>query len=573
MRRDFFVAALSAVARLLVVLALHAALFASAADDESRVAHIKLLAINDFHGHLAAGTKFAGRPAGGAAVLAAYLKAAQRGVEDRTLIVNAGDNVGASPLASALLADEPTIMFFNQLANEHCRYDDRTASRCNMVSTLGNHEFDRGLPELKRLLDGGNSASGSHLENPWRGARFATLNANVVHATTRQPVFTPWIVKEIDGVKIGFIGIVLRQTPEMVSRSGIEGLQFLDEVETINRYSAELRSNGTGVIVVLMHQGGSQDGYVGATLRSSPTIAGEIASIAARLNDGVDVIVSGHAHSFTNARLANASGKPMLVTQAWSYGMAFADIDITVDRVSGRVTASSASIVATYTDAGPGLRPDPDTAALVRRAEESAAPIANRAIASLMRDVVRTPNAAGESPLGDLIADAQRVAMGADIAFMNPGGIRDDLRASAVASLPAGTVTYGDVYAVHPFGNRVLRLSMTGEQVYRLLAQQFSPTQRMPRMLQVSGLSYTYDAAAGRILEVRQNGRAIGRDETFTVAVNDFLAGGGDRFEVFSAIRDGRISGPLDRDALADYLRSLPQPVVRPAPDRILRVN
>ncbi len=548
--------------------------------------HVKLLAFNDFHGQISAGRNVNGRPAGGAPVFAAYLKAAQAGMEDRTFLVNAGDNVGASGLPSALLRDEPTLMFYNQLANEHCGYEHRADARCNVVATLGNHEFDQGADELLRLVQGGNHVAGPFLENPWRGAKFAYISANAVEVRSGAPIVPAYVVKSIryreEGgaqreLPIAFIGAVLKDTPTIVPASGVAGVRFVDEAAAINRYVEEFRQRGIRAIVVLIHQGGTQSAYAGPTDPARADVAGEIVEIVKRLDDEVDVVVSGHTHAFTNALLENNNGKKILVTQAFAYGTAYADIDLEISPTTGDVEDKSASIVTTYADAGPGLTPDPAAAALTAEAERRVAPVANRVVGAVAADITRFQNQAGESALGDLIADAQRVAMGTDFAFMNAGGLRADLRSVSSRGLPVptGTVTYGDLFAIHPFANRLVEMQLTGQQVYALLEQQFPPHQRLARMLQISGLDYTWDAsqqAAGhRVVEVRAGGRPIERSKRYTVTVNSFLAGGGEKFTV---LMDGttRREGPVDLEALIAYLTLLKQPVSAPVPgDRILR--
>jgi 5'-nucleotidase len=540
--------------------------------------HVKLLAFNDFHGQISAGRSVDGRPAGGAPVFAAYLRAAEAGMEDHTFIVNAGDNVGASGLSSALLRDEPTLMLYNQLANEHCGYERRADARCNFVATLGNHEFDRGSDELLRQIRGGNYSAGPFLESPWRGARFAYISANAVEAGSGAPILSPYVIKSIayrdeDNAQrelpIAFVGAVLKDTPSIVPAAGVAGIRFLDEAAAINRYVEELRRRGIKTIIVLIHQGGTQSAYIGPTDPAKAGVTGEIVDFVRLLDDEVDVVVSGHTHAFTNALVKNKNGKDILVTQAFAYGTAYADIDLEISPGTGDVVSKSASIVTTYADAGPGLTPDPAAAALTAAAELRVAPVANRVIGIVAGDITRIQNGNGESALGDVIADAQRAALETDFAFMNAGGLRADLRSvpSRSLPLPPGTVTYADLFAIHPFGNRLIEMELTGEQVYALLEQQFPPHQRLARMLQISGLEYTWDAspqAAGhRIVEVRAGGRPIDRSKRYTVAVNSFLAGGGEKFTVLTNGTDIR-EGPIDVDALIAYIASLKQPVTAP---------
>jgi 5'-nucleotidase len=281
--------------------------------------------------------------------------------------------------------------------------------------------------------------------------------------------------------------------------------------------------------------------------------------------------------AFTNALVKNKNGKDILVTQAFAYGTAYADIHLEINPATGDVVSKSASVVTTYADSGPGLTPDAAAAALTAAAERSVAPVANRIIGTVAEDITRLQNEAGESALGDVIADAQRAAMGSDFAFMNAGGLRANLRSVSFRSLPLpqGTVTYADLFAIHPFGNRLIEMKLTGEQIYALLEQQFPSHQRLARMLQISGLEYTWDAspqAAGhRIVEVRTDGRPIDRSKRYTVTVNSFLAGGGEKFTVL-ADGTGRREGPVDLDALIAYLTTLKQPVTAPVTgDRIVR--
>jgi 5'-nucleotidase len=538
---------------------------------------VKLLSINDFHGQLSAGRRVSNRPVGSAGALASYLKAAQAGNEDKTIVVHAGDHVGATPPASALLQDEPAITFLNQLANDHCRYPERDERherderaewhpKCNLVGTLGNHEFDEGVAEMQRLLNGGNHASGPFLEAPWRGARFPYVSANVVDARTGKPVLPPYVIKKIDGMPIAFIGAVLKATPTIVTPSGVAGVKFLDEADAINAYIPELRRKHVRAIVVLIHQGGRQNTYNGATLPDAPAVTGDIVDIVTRLHDEVDVVVSGHWHSFSNALLSNQNGKPILVTQAFSSGTAYGDIDLEISRASRDVVAKSAAIVTTWADAGPGLAPDPQAAQLTAAAEEKVAPLVNQVIGVAAADITRTENTAGESALGNLIADAQRAAMGTDFAFMNPGGIRADIF--------AGDVTWGELFTVQPFGNSLVKMDLTGQQVYTLLEQQWTG-QPFARLLKTSGLTYTWDAAlpaGGRVVAVYKNGALIDKAATYSVTVNSFMADGGDNFTVLPA-GTNRVGGPVDLDALIAYIKSIPQPFATSIEGRVQRLN
>lgn len=549
---------------------------AGKADAASQV-EIKLLGINDFHGQLSTGRRVANRPVGGAAVLGAYLRAAQSGMERDTTIVHAGDHVGASPPASALLQDEPAISFLNLLANTECRYAEpenerdneadnrRDKTNCNIVGTLGNHEFDEGQTEMRRLVRGGNHAKGPFLESPYRGARFPYVSANVVDKTTGEPIFAPYTVRRMAGVPVAFIGAVLKETPTIVTPTGIANLRFLDEATAINRYVAELKADGVRAIVVTIHQGGRQPNYLGAT-KPTAAVTGAVADIVAQLDDEVDVVISGHAHAFTNALLKNRNGKEILVTQAFSAGTAYADIALKVDRRTRDVVEKSAAVITTFGDAGPGLIPDPAIAQLVADAEAKVAPLVERVIGSAAHTIAREQNAAGESALGNLIADAQRAATSTNFAFMNAGGIRADI--------DAGPITWGELFTVQPFANDLVTMSLTGAQIYALLNQQWQ-NQPFPRLLKISGLSYTWDnarAVGDRVIEIRANGAAIDPAATYTVTVNSFLAGGGDNFPVLTH-GTNRVVGPVDLDALIAYIETAPQPVSAAIEGRIQRLN
>jgi 5'-nucleotidase len=548
-----------------------------AGQDTAAPVHVKILAINDFHGQLPAGRKVAGRPASSAPVLAAYLEAARTGIEDRTFIVHAGDLVGASPAASSLLRDEPTIHFMNQFANQHCRVLrpaavgastadwDRGDPACNMVGTFGNHEFDRGREELFRLVYGGDATTGPAFVTPYLGARFPYVSANVVEAKSGRPIAPPYVVREVRGVRVAFIGATLKGAPTIVAAAGIQGLQFLDEAESINRYVPEIQRSGVHAIVAVIHQGGSQKAYEGSTQAAAAGSKGDIVDIVAHLDADVDLVISGHSHSFTNALLPNAGGKPVLVTQAFSSGTAYADIDLGVSPVSQDIVTKSASINSTFADAGPGLSPDPRTAALVRKAEEMVAPLTQRVIGQTAAELTNTASPAGESALGDLIADSQRAAMKADVALMNPGGIR--------ANLPAGKVTWGQVYAVQPFGNSLVQMKLTGSQLVKVLEQQWVD-QPQPRILQVSGMTFSWSVAApagSKVKEIQIGGRPLDPAALYSVVVNNFLADGGDGFGVLTQGGE-RLGGPLDLDAFVSYAQGLPQPISPPMGGRITRL-
>jgi 5'-nucleotidase len=545
-------------------------------------AQVRLLTINDFHGQIVAGKTQSGRPVGSAGALGAWLQSARSGAKGRTILVNAGDLVGASPPASALLQDEPAVSFINRFANDACRAAGGaspepapdlplpdTESRflswldpaCDVVGTVGNHEFDEGRAELIRLLAGGKHARGPFLDPVWRGARYPTLAANVVEHATGRPILPAFVVKRVSGVRVGFIGVVTHHVPALVESSGVAGLDFLDEAETVNRYVAVLRAAGIRAVVVLVHEGGEQPPYRGPT-REGTTVEGEIVDLVAKLDPEVDVVVAGHTHQFVNAWLPAQGGKRVLVVEALSAGSAFGWVDMEVDRNSGDVVGAQAAVQTTWADEEPGRTPDRWSADIQRAAEEKVAALVKRVICSLAVPLGRIADAAGESRLGDLVADAHRAAVpGAQIAFTNRGGLR--------ANLPAGTITWGDLYAAQPFGNDLVAMTLTGTQILTLLEQQWGGSQA--EVMPVSGLTYSWSASepfGSRVADVRVGGAPLERARGYRVVVNAFLASGGDGLTVFKLGTD-RVRAGTDLEALVAYLKTLPQPVEAPRGGRI----
>ena len=545
-------------------------------------AQVRLLTINDFHGQLVAGKLVAGRPVGSAGVLGAWLQSAWTGARGRTILVQAGDLVGASPPASALLQDEPTISFLNRFANDACRSAGGAAPpapsdlplpdtdprflpwldpACDVVGTVGNHEFDEGRAELLRLLAGGNHPRGPFLDATWRGARYPTLAANVVEKATGRPILPAFVVKRVAGVRVGFVGVVTREARTMVDPSGVAGLEFLDEAETVNRYAAVLKAGGVRAIVVLLHQGGDQAPYRGPT-REGTTVEGEIVGIVAKLNPEVDVVVAGHTHQFLNAWLPARDGKQVLVVEAFSAGSAFGWVDLEVDRKSGEVVGAQAAVQTAWADEGPGTTPDRPSAVIQATAEAKVAPLVKRVVCTAAAPLGRSADEAGESRLGDLVADAHRAAVpGAQIAFTNRGGLRADL--------PAGPVTWGSLFAAQPFGNELVAMTLTGTQLLALLEQQWAGSRA--EVMSVSGLTYGWSASeeyGSRVADVRVGGAPLERGKSYRVVVNSFLAGGGDGLRVLTQGSDRVLAGN-DLDALVAYLGSLPQPVEAPRGSRI----
>jgi 5'-nucleotidase len=533
---------------------------------------LRVLTFNDFHGNLQTPAAPDGlRPAGGAAVLAAYLQAARARDPGDTLIIHAGDLLGASPPITRLLQNEPAIQFLNLLADAACPYGEAThffaaatwrqePDPCHVIGTPGNHEFDAGPAELLRLLNGGNAKAGPFLQNPWRGSRVPYVCANVLDKRTGRTLLPPYTVVVIQGIPVGVIGAVLKETPTLVPAWATADLTFTDEATAINAAAKELQAQGVHTLLVTIHQG-----VVPVSTPQGFEWHGPLLRIVAQLDPGIDVVISGHTHNYTNALWPDRAGKPVLVVQDFSYGMAFGELTLKLDRRSGRVLAKAATVLPAWADAGAGLHPDASVAKLTQDAQDAVGPRVARLLGHSAIALTRSMSAAGESVLGDIVADAQRAAVHADMALMNPGGLRADLA--------PGPITWGDVLTLHPFGNRILALQMTGAQLRRALEEQWSADPAaIPRILKTSGLYYAWDPArpAGShvVLACDAQHRRILAAATYRVAVNDFLVGGGDDFKGFGSLPVAQV-GPLDTEAFESYLKTLHGPLTAPSGPRI----
>ena len=527
-------------------------------------AHLRILALNDFHGQLEPAEDGDGRGPPGAAALAGWIRGERARAPGPTLLVSAGDLVGATPPISGLLQDEPTIMFLGALGNAWCvpvapeRRGDLDAlagdPRCDVVATSGNHELDAGWSELVRLWRGGTHPRGPFLEEPWRGARFPLVSANIVDRASGAPLLPSHVVRELDGVRVGVIGAVTRQAPDLLDPAGIANLSFRDEARSINEAARALAGDGVRAIVVLLHDGGEAPPYDGAT---SPfaTIPEHIASLVASLDPEIDVLVTAHKHGFTNVFVPNGRGRPVLVTQAFSAGRGVAEIDLELDRATGDVAASSARIVRVPRDTAP----DAAVAALVARARDAvAARLARRvaiAAAPIRRVALPPEPVAGGSPLGDLVADAFRAAAAADAAVVQPGNLRADL--------PAGEIPWGAVYAVLPFPGAVTAVELSGAELLGMLERQWKQGAE-PRFLGISGLRYSWDACAAdghRVVRAEVAGRPIDPARRYTVAMSSFLAGGGGGFGFLASGHRKKATGIAERDALERHVARLEQPI------------
>ena len=533
---------------------------------------VQILAINDFHGNLEPPAGSSGRigaiNAGGAEFLATHIKNL-RATNPNTVVVSAGDLIGASPLISALFHDESTIEAMNLIGLN--------------INAVGNHEFDEGVTELLRMQYGGcHPVDGCQDGDPFGGAKFSFLAANVVWADTGKPIF-PAVraiavkdkVKTKTGFtpivkKIAFIGMTLEGTPSIVTPSGVAGVRFLDEADTVNALVPKLKALGVEAIVVLVHEGGVQAG----TYNECVGISGPIVDIVNRLDPEVDLVISGHTHQAYNCVINDK-----LVTSAASFGRLVTDIDLTLDMYTGDITSMQANNVIVTRD----VTPSSLITALIEKYRTLSAPLANRIIGAISADILRAANAAGESALGDVIADSQLYATApagfgeAVIAFMNPGGIRADLIYAQSGSEGDGNVTYNEAFTVQPFGNSLVTMSLTGDQIRRVLEQQFdNPSVGQNRILQVStGFTYTWSLSAptGSKIDpasIMLNGAPLDMNAVYRVTVNNFLADGGDNFSVLAEGTD-RLGGAQDLDALEAYLTAF-SPVPPGPQNRIIQL-
>jgi 5'-nucleotidase len=512
---------------------------ASVAAAPTGIVNVQILALNDFHGNLEPPAGSSGRigaiNAGGVEYLATHINNL-RAANPNTVVVSAGDMIGASPLISALFHDEPTIEAFNLIGLDY--------------NAVGNHEFDEGAAELKRMQEGGcHPVDGCQDGDPFYGANFRYLAANVVWEKNGKTLFPAYKTRSFNGVHIAFIGMTLEGTPTIVTPSGVAGLDFLDEADTVNALIPELKKKGIETIVVLIHEGGFPTGGY----NECPGISGPIVDIVNRLDDEVDLIISGHTHQAYNCVI---DGRP--VTSAASFGRIVTDIDLTIDRA----TSEPVAIVVNNNIVTRDVAKDGLLTALVNKYKTIVAPLANRVIGSITADIKRAATSMEESALGDVIADAQLDATNdpgfgdAVVAFMNPGGIRADLQFAQISGgEQPGEVTYGEAFDVQPFGNSLVTMTLTGAQIDALLEQQWTIANRM---LQVSdGFTYEWSASApaGNKVDpasIKINGVPINLSANYRVTVNSFLADGGDNFTVLRQGTD-RLGGAVDTDALEAY--------------------
>ncbi|MFO1539292.1 MAG: bifunctional metallophosphatase/5'-nucleotidase [Chloroflexota bacterium] len=541
-----------------LTLALAAALLPTAiaasdpADPPEPVA-VRILAINDFHGNLeppeGSSGQIDGVDAGGVEYLATHLAAL--GADDPgTIVVTAGDLIGASPPLSGLFHDEPTIDAMELIGLD--------------ASAIGNHELDEGAAELHRMQDGGcNPTDGCAPGTTYDGADFPFLAANVLDAKTGKLEFPAYRIVEVAGVKVGLVGVVTRATPDLVLPSGIAGLRFIGEAKGVNQVVPTLRKKGVEAIVVLIHEGGWPTG----DYDTCEGVSGPIVQIVEKLDPAVDLVISGHTHQ---AYRCVIDGK--VVTSAKSFGRMVTKIDLQVDPVSGEIVTIGAENLVVTRD----VDADPDQTALIAQWNTIVGPVLSEQVGTIDADIDVDQAASGESAMGDLVADSRLLATqdeaGATIAFISTGSVREGLEYAV--GTPPGTVTYGDLYAIQPWGNNLVTVGLTGAQIDAVLEQQFdNPSEGENRFLQVStGFAYAWSASAptGERIDsasITLNGTPLDPDTVYRVTIDPYLAGGGDNFSAFTQGTD-QVGGILDVDALKALCASA-DPYPTPTIDRI----
>jgi 5'-nucleotidase len=563
---------------------------------------VKLIGFNDYHGNLQSPGTFGVNtaipaaerpPVGGAEFLAAHV-ARLKAQNPLNVVVGAGDLIGATPLISSLFLDEPSVETLNRIGLE--------------FSAVGNHEFDKGATELLRLQNGGckttggaqdpNSCKGATVGTPvpFEGAKFKWLSANVFQTSTGRTLLPAYGTKKFNDVTVAFIGMTLEATPTIVTPTGVAGLEFRDEADTVNALVPALRAQGIEAIVVLVHEGGFQTGTLSDINGCEGNLAGTpIASIVSRLDDAVDAVVSGHTHAAYNCKLANARGRPIPVTSSSAFGRVLTEVDLTLDPGRNDITAVTATnrLVARN---DPAVTANATIASIVAAYSGLVSPLANQVIGAIAQDLPNSrTDKACNMPAGDLIADAQLAATaasdfgGAVVAFMNGGGVRNPgfTFAGSSAGEGDGNVTYGEGFTVQPFGNSLVTMTLTAQDIKDLLEEQFAGCRGQSAtatriMLPSAGFKYTWDGSRPcdqRILSVRlttgaatetlvDNGVVANPAKTYRVTVNNFMATGGDGY---STLLKGTnlLGGAQDIDALVAHMARFKAPAApyRPGSD------
>ena len=563
----------SAVAVLAIAVAAVLLPTASArSDPPGQLVEVQLLGFNDYHGYLeSTGNPNPGNvgadPAGGGEYLSTKLKELRAG-HKYSLTVAAGDLIGGSPFLSGLFHDEPSVESLNEMGLD--------------VSSVGNHEFDEGVTELLRMQNGGcHPADGCYFPGaPYAGADFNWLAANTVNDATGETPLPPYWITKIESVKIGFIGMTLEATDTLVAQAGINGWSFEDEAETANALVPELKRQGAEAIVVLLHEGGSQTPPPGA-VNACAGISGPIVDINEALDSEIDAVITGHTHLPYNCTLEGR-----IVTSAFSFGRVVTEVNLVLDKRTNDVRRDLSTAV-NHAVIRSQLTADPAITAVINKWKPLGDVIGKQEVGSITGDILRafsgtSEDRGSESNLGNMIADAQLWATqvnGAQIAFMNPGGIRADLLFAPSGAEAPGVVTYEEAFNVQPFSNILMTFPMTGAQIVGVLEDQCQPAGASRPFLHL-GVSegFTYDLAKTivsgtctsiTVSNVKLNGVALDPAQTYIVTANNFIADGQDNFVTFREVDPAtRIGGGIDLDELINYLGSDLAPIAPPGTDR-----
>ncbi|MFZ6693739.1 bifunctional metallophosphatase/5'-nucleotidase [Undibacterium sp. SXout20W] len=538
----------------LMILAGLSACSTSNITNSERYEDITIFSINDFHGNLQSDQPvpyFAVKPdqqhpgqeikvpAGGYAYLASKLKE-RRAAVHASILVGAGDLMGASPMGSALLKDEPVIEALNEIGLS--------------VTAVGNHEFDRGTEELTRKLDGACPVAGCSFAG-FHGAKYEYLGANVLRSENNMPWLKPYVIRQVGTMKIGFIGAVTADVPNLVAGDAVKQLRFDDEATAINRYVPELQKQGVNAIVVLIHEGAMYKGNDNDPTYRCEGLQGPIIEISKKLDKAISLVVSGHSHQGYTCKI---DGR--LVVQGRSYGAFLTESTLTIDKQTQQVIKA---VAMNHLIDQQQIVPDATAQKLVKQVADQTAAMRLRPIVRLNKPLLRdSDDQHFDSSFGNVIADAHLYFANqhghADLAFINEGSIRNDLPSGQRAA--PMTITFGDLYATQPFGNELVSMQLSGAQISQLLQQQWAgKTANDPRKLFASEtLSYTWKPGNGSeivIDNVNISGQPLNLNQDYTVVANNFLADGGDSFSIFKQGRDEKMVG-RDLDALEGYLVS-----------------